>query len=78
MFELGKRQVDAMEKMANGRGSRMLVLPTDVTRMIGTLTALAEGVGFAGFDGSHAAEGMTPGAEETNGASAEEAGRAGA
>lgn len=43
VFELRKRQVAAIERMASSQSSRLLVLPTDVASTLGSLAALAEG-----------------------------------
>lgn len=51
LFELGKRQVGAMEQLASSPSSKTLVLPTDVTRMLGSLATVVEGLEFGGFSG---------------------------
>ena len=70
LFELGKRQVSAMEQLAASRGAKVLVLPTDVTKMLGSLTAVVEGLGFGAFVGAQGtliAEGDVAEVSETGG-----------
>ena len=54
LFELGKRQVSAMERLASSPGAKTLVLPTDVTTMLGSLAAVAEGLRLGDFTGARA------------------------
>ncbi len=54
LFELGKRQVLALEGLASSPGSKVLVLPTDVTTMLGSLAAVAEGLRLGDFTGARA------------------------
>jgi regulator of protease activity HflC (stomatin/prohibitin superfamily) len=70
LFELGKRQVSAMEQLAVSRGAKVLVLPTDVTKMLGSLAAVVEGLGFGAFVGAQGAliaEGDVAEVSETGG-----------
>lgn len=41
-FEILKRQVDAISELAGSDNSKTLILPTDVTRTIGSLSALTD------------------------------------
>jgi len=59
VFELRKRQVLAIEKMASSPSSRLMVLPTDVTQILGGIGAFAEGLGAFG-NGNNAANGRPP------------------
>ena len=59
VFELRKRQVLAIEKMASSPSSRLMVLPTDVTQILGGLAAFAEGLGSLG-NGNGMANGRPP------------------
>jgi Membrane protease subunits, stomatin/prohibitin homologs len=41
-FEILKRQVDAIGRLASSESSKTIVLPTDVTKAIGSLSSLQE------------------------------------
>ena len=45
-FELRKRQIEAIENLASSNGSRLIIMPTDVTGLLGSLPVLAEALTF--------------------------------
>ena len=69
LFELGKRQVSAMEQLAASKNAKTLVLPTDATKLLGGLAAVAEGLQFGMFNGKAArvVDGPQEGKEEAGG-----------
>ena len=69
LFELGKRQVSAMEQLAASKNAKTLVLPTDATKLLGGLAAVTEGLQFGIFNGKagRVADGPQESKEETGG-----------
>ena len=47
-FEIMKRQVDAMAAVASSPSSKTVIMPTDITKTIGTLQVLLENMGSKG------------------------------
>jgi regulator of protease activity HflC (stomatin/prohibitin superfamily) len=43
-FEIMKRQVDAIGRLASSTSAKSIILPTDITGVLGSLTALAESI----------------------------------
>jgi len=43
-FEIRKQQVSAMAEVASSPNSKLIVIPTDITKSLGTLSALLEGL----------------------------------
>lgn len=44
-FEIVKRQVEAIEKLSQSKNSKLLILPTDITKVLGSLQSIAEALG---------------------------------
>ena len=43
-FEIMKRQIESFSNIAESQNSKLMVLPTDITKTLGTVTALIEGL----------------------------------
>ncbi len=44
-FEILKRQVDALGTLSSSKNTKTLIIPTDITKAIGSITTLLEGIG---------------------------------